>query len=65
MKFEKHPVVTKHSIGGILGNEVSLIIVPVIAAAGLLIPMLDLPAGKRLKQSTYLRLKGSLRSSLQ
>ena len=38
IRFEDHPVVTKHSIGGIPGNEVSLIIVPVIAAADLTIP---------------------------
>lgn len=38
IRFEDHPVITKHSIGGIPGNEVSLIIVPVIAAADLTIP---------------------------
>ena len=32
------PVYDKHSIGGISGNKVSLLIVPIIAAAGLLIP---------------------------
>ncbi|MHA1129987.1 MAG: AMP phosphorylase [Candidatus Helarchaeota archaeon] len=34
-------VYTKHSIGGVPGNKVSLIIIPIIAAAGLLIPKIS------------------------
>ncbi|MGD9911895.1 MAG: thymidine phosphorylase, partial [Methanothrix sp.] len=36
--FDKHPVVDKHSIGGVPGNKVSMLVVPIVAASGLLIP---------------------------
>lgn len=38
IEFETHPIVDKHSIGGVPGNKISLLVVPIIAANGLLIP---------------------------
>lgn len=38
LTFEGGTVVDKHSIGGVPGNKISLIVVPVVASAGLLIP---------------------------
>lgn len=38
LTFSKGPVVDKHSIGGVPGNKISLLVVPTIAAANLLIP---------------------------
>lgn len=36
--FDKSPILDKHSIGGIPGDKTSILIVPTIAAAGLVIP---------------------------
>ena len=38
LKLDKYPIIDKHSIGGIPGNRTTLILVPIIAAAGLAIP---------------------------
>jgi AMP phosphorylase len=38
IQFATHPIVDKHSIGGVPGNKISLIVVPIIAASGLKIP---------------------------
>lgn len=38
LTFKKKPVVDKHSIGGVPGNKISLLVVPIIGAANLLIP---------------------------
>jgi AMP phosphorylase len=38
IKFTSRPIVDKHSIGGVPGNKISLLVVPIIAASGLRIP---------------------------
>lgn len=38
LSFPTRPIVDKHSIGGVPGNKISLLIVPIIAASGLKIP---------------------------
>ena len=38
LEFDKGPIFDFHSIGGVPGNKVTLLVVPIIASAGLLIP---------------------------
>ncbi len=38
LHFKREPVVSEHSIGGIAGDRVSMLIVPIIASLGLTIP---------------------------
>lgn len=38
LKLNKYPVIDKHCIGGIPGNRTTMVLVPIIAAAGLAMP---------------------------
>jgi thymidine phosphorylase len=38
IEWPQHPVVDKHCIGGIPGNRTSMLVVPIVAAHGMLIP---------------------------
>jgi len=38
LKFNKYPIVDVHSIGGVPGNRTTMIIVPILVAAGCIVP---------------------------
>ncbi len=38
IEYDRHPVFDHHRIGGVPGNKITLLIVPIVASAGLMIP---------------------------
>ncbi len=65
LKLKREPIVDKHSIGGIAGNRITPIMVPIIAAAGLTIPKVSTraitsPAGTSDALETIMRVELTL-----
>jgi len=38
LKLKRHPIMDKHCIGGVAGNRTTMVIIPILAAAGVTIP---------------------------
>ncbi|MGZ8398877.1 MAG: thymidine phosphorylase, partial [Gemmatimonadales bacterium] len=38
LEWERHPAMDKHSVGGLPGNRTTLLVVPIVTAAGVLMP---------------------------
>ncbi len=38
LKFKEYPIVDKHCIGGVAGNRTTMVVIPILAAAGLTVP---------------------------
>jgi thymidine phosphorylase len=38
LQWERHPAMDKHSVGGLPGNRTTLLVVPIVTAAGVLMP---------------------------
>ncbi len=66
LNLKKRPIIDKHSIGGIPGNRTTMIVVPIIAAAGYFIPKtssrsITSPAGTADTMETLAKVSFSIR----